>query len=1042
MIDFDNLRTASLYINNQLLSRGLLRDGRGIDFADPGDTDYDLADTMGRIISVVNDLILRRDVWPPLPSSLPSSYPLVLEKRDAEHRESLSTTLRTLRADSLRQSDNFSRLQEKYTEAQRKISLHEAEDNAVRAQLKAAESAVHKLKEEAARAKRLVAETRATCANEVRKRDRQIDGLKKAAADAGRARGERRAPGITTIQVVGDVGAEEDLIAAGASTADENYDLRQETNGFLAQLAKGLNEENETLLALLRKTGDNLKEMSGWDKTEAATASKRDSHAVSLVTSPEDISTDIDAVLDHLRNMLTNPSFVPLEEVVVREEEIFRLRDGWEKMESRWRDTVHLIDSWHRRIAANGRPVDVEELQMGLRLSPVRIQSIDRIGGKRNAAFGLATLHEEEEVEQEEEEEEEEDDEEIGFAQKPGSPSPAGSLHLVPAPGYEDTPEYEGGPDDIDDSDAESSIFHEDVEGDLDINESEDSEPNVEILQQSTEDPTSMPVPPSRKGAPLEESNGAGNRKPNTRIMEKSRKRSGDLMAGDTDGGDEVPTPPPHGAKQGQSPQKRLKVSADPQDEKPKSSANSGVLTNSDPSLNSVKPSPEISVSQASNKPTTTKATRSDGSVKKEQTPAPRKPATGATRAATARPSEQPKKDAPTITRPPTRQWPTRATAPTSSSTARIAVPKSAESPKPRAQPAPATSADMPPPARPTRSANSSPRNDKTHPAPQTLPQEDSKTADKNPPPPISTTVQAEPTTSSSTTSDSKRSAPAPAPAPTAPESPTRFAGKATSRLPLPRNAGPLPPPQQSPLSMARIAAKLAASEREADAARVKAKLRAARLNKAKGGSGSTANGNGNGPATQLGSTSSAVASSSVPGNSHDGAGDPVKRGRSSVSAAGMTGSGASYSADENGRRGGVPVREDPVASSSGTAERGDVVMTGVRNDNHDDVDDLIVVGDNKQTAVPSPRKKATTTTTISSSSPRKASPTKASPTKATSSPAKERPRKREVRSRADRVANRRRSTLNPWELQSLISGEVVPPSPRRVAQVAAGEQE
>lgn len=62
MIDFENLRTASLYINNQLLSRGLLRDGRTIDFANPGDDDYELADTMGRIMGVVNDLILRRDV--------------------------------------------------------------------------------------------------------------------------------------------------------------------------------------------------------------------------------------------------------------------------------------------------------------------------------------------------------------------------------------------------------------------------------------------------------------------------------------------------------------------------------------------------------------------------------------------------------------------------------------------------------------------------------------------------------------------------------------------------------------------------------------------------------------------------------------------------------------------------------------------------------------------------------------------------------------------------------------------------------------------
>ena len=61
MIDTENLRTASLYINNQLLSRGLLKDGQAIDFASPCDGG-DGAYTMGRIISVVNDLVLRRDV--------------------------------------------------------------------------------------------------------------------------------------------------------------------------------------------------------------------------------------------------------------------------------------------------------------------------------------------------------------------------------------------------------------------------------------------------------------------------------------------------------------------------------------------------------------------------------------------------------------------------------------------------------------------------------------------------------------------------------------------------------------------------------------------------------------------------------------------------------------------------------------------------------------------------------------------------------------------------------------------------------------------
>jgi hypothetical protein len=62
MIESENLRTASLYINNQLLSRGLLRDGHTIDFAQPGDSDAEVADTMSSIMAVVNDLILRRDV--------------------------------------------------------------------------------------------------------------------------------------------------------------------------------------------------------------------------------------------------------------------------------------------------------------------------------------------------------------------------------------------------------------------------------------------------------------------------------------------------------------------------------------------------------------------------------------------------------------------------------------------------------------------------------------------------------------------------------------------------------------------------------------------------------------------------------------------------------------------------------------------------------------------------------------------------------------------------------------------------------------------
>lgn len=61
-MESENLRTASSYINNLLLSRGLLRNGQTIDFSRPDKGENGIEGTMGRVMSLVNDLILRRDV--------------------------------------------------------------------------------------------------------------------------------------------------------------------------------------------------------------------------------------------------------------------------------------------------------------------------------------------------------------------------------------------------------------------------------------------------------------------------------------------------------------------------------------------------------------------------------------------------------------------------------------------------------------------------------------------------------------------------------------------------------------------------------------------------------------------------------------------------------------------------------------------------------------------------------------------------------------------------------------------------------------------
>jgi hypothetical protein len=297
---------------------------------------------------------------------------ITLSQRDAEQRENLSQTIRTLRSDTLQQTTDFERLKTKHDEAQRRLGLAEATERALRMQLKSAEQAARGLKEEMGRMRILVGQTRAQCANEVRKRERVIEGLKKHVGEGGRARGSGKAVGVAVINIVAGVGGEEGLGRAIAPD-ESGYDLRMETNEFLTELAKGLSEENENLGGLVKRTADTLTTISGWE---------RDGHqeggmVVQMDTNYENLAADLDGIIEHLRTLLTNPSFVPIEEVEIREDEIIRLREGWEKMEGRWREAVQMMDGWRKRMAKSGQTVNLEELNMGLSLSPVKVPGFE-----------------------------------------------------------------------------------------------------------------------------------------------------------------------------------------------------------------------------------------------------------------------------------------------------------------------------------------------------------------------------------------------------------------------------------------------------------------------------------------------------------------------------------------------------------------------------------------------------------------------------------------------------------------------------------------
>ncbi|KAI2624853.1 Afadin and alpha-actinin-binding-domain-containing protein [Hypoxylon sp. NC1633] len=758
MVDPDSLRTASLYINNQLLSRGLLRDGQNIDFANPDAGEGGLQATMGKVMSVINDLILRRD-------------------RDAENRESLSTTLRTLRADSQRQTTELARQSDKLADTQRKLDSSEATERALRTQLKTVEQNVHRLKDDATKMKSLVAQARAACANEVRKRDRQIDGLKKAVADASRVRGGGKSRDVLCINVTGEVSSHERGLPAGA-TEDEGYSLRLETNEFLTELARGLSEDNEGLLALVRRTVDGLRDMGGLERGVESTNDARaerhpdgNDNAEVMVMAPqksaEELATELEAIMEHLRTILTNPSFVPIEEVEVREEAIARLRAGLDTMESRWKDAVHMIDGWRKRMMSSGKSVDIEDLRMGLLLSPVRVRDVEETSNA--VPTRLSCVQEVEEEDDECESKREEDAQEQVYereSRRPRSPSPVESLRLVPAPGYED--------DEVDSSGSDtSSIFQDDI----DIDELDAEEPNVQVLQESiyeaSVDSPPLPIPPQL--SPLKDSYSSGNRGPSGREP-AYRKRPGDfttileentwdLAAEDEE--EQAPVPPPHLVKPRSSPKQQQKTTTS-------------------------KRSPPL---QEQTRPSSTSSYDSPLFGKSGERPSQSDPS----RKLFSKPNSSPEQTSQTKSQPEPSNGNTQAIKSRRPNSSR-------ESPDPlvsEARQATSDSANLP------------------------LRQQTSSTSSNQAPP----ATQSRPTSSnSSSKTNTTASQQQPLPRPRSPirivNQTTVTTAAASSRLPRPNNNNP---PPQSPLTIATIAEKLAATERNADAKRVRAKLKAVR---------------------------------------------------------------------------------------------------------------------------------------------------------------------------------------------------------------------
>ena len=230
-----------------------------------------------------------------------------------------------------------------------------------------------------ARLKGTVAQIRGQCANDIRKRDGEIKRLKRHLE--GR-RGRDGASGQVGVVVISQGAPRSHQQSRGAldectNVASPDYSLKQETTDFLTRLSQGLSDENDALIGLVRNTLGTLRSLQGLPPdamnsgSQNATQNQGEPVNVTIMAPPsyEELATDTDEVLEHLRGLLTNPSFVPLEEVEIRDDEILKLREGWERMSARWKEAVSMMDGWRKRMLDTGDTINIDDLTKGMNLA-------------------------------------------------------------------------------------------------------------------------------------------------------------------------------------------------------------------------------------------------------------------------------------------------------------------------------------------------------------------------------------------------------------------------------------------------------------------------------------------------------------------------------------------------------------------------------------------------------------------------------------------------------------------------------------------------
>lgn len=357
---------ASKYLNNLLLARGFLQDGKPIEFVQLTSSDgtkSEVSDnnaTTATVINLIHDLILRRD-------------------RDAEQREALSATIRTLRAEESQRILDLQRVQDKNIQLKSELSSAEAQQRNVMTSMKRLQAEGKEFKEQAVKVKSTLDQVRAKAISDIRKRDIELDKLKNHLSGLNRGKKEPATKGTKLNSSNAHKSAARDGASSVENGTSKEWCLENEDNDFLAAVVNETTTENVALRKIVGDSLTYLKTLTGLDEQIQHPAavpdltsmdnaigipgqyrdrdrdlniSNESAQSESLVP-VQSLASSMSQVLSHCQTILRDPSFVPIEEVQIRDEEIAKLRTGWEKMADRWKEAVTMMGQWRQKMMSD-----------------------------------------------------------------------------------------------------------------------------------------------------------------------------------------------------------------------------------------------------------------------------------------------------------------------------------------------------------------------------------------------------------------------------------------------------------------------------------------------------------------------------------------------------------------------------------------------------------------------------------------------------------------------------------------------------------------